>query len=497
MLICRNRIQRSVFLAVIFGLTSFAALGQTRPQIGGGTCSTSMVSGTYFYLVGGEVASSGGGAIYAELGKLVADGSGNVSGQSYASVGGQQTTYSLSGTYTVQANCAGTITVTNGQTTNNLAFQVTNNGQGMIVAIFTSSAIVRGSAYRQTASATPIQCGNGSLSGAYGYGLSGVAPVSGGVVYADAGQFVADGNGNATGASVANFGGSVSQTNATGSYSVASDCSGVAQVTNQNGTLNYRFALVQDGQAALFFESDPGWTTSGIFTPQFAAPSQSVLNGASFRPGVASGSLFSIFGTGLASNAASAQTLPLPRTLGTTQVLVNGTPAPLVYVSDKQINAQMPLSSPTGQPVSVSVTNGGAVSNNVTVTIPPTAPGIFTYNGNQAIVQNQNGSLNSAAAPAHAGDVVVAYLTGGGSVNAAGAWITGSASPAGPSSVTAPYSITVGGQPAQVQYVGLTPGFVGLYQTNFTLPSLAPGAYPVVVTIGGVSSNAAMVDVGT
>jgi uncharacterized protein (TIGR03437 family) len=491
----RNLTYRAVCVAAILVVIPHAALAQTRPQIGGGTCTTSIVTGTYFYLVGGEVASSGGGTVYAELGKLVADGNGNVSGQSYASVGGQQTTYSLSGTYTVQANCAGTITVTNGQTTNNLAFQVTNNGQGMIVAIFTSSAVVGGSAYRQTASATPIQCGNGSLSGAYGYRLSGVAPVSGGVAYSDAGQFVADGNGNATGASVANFGGSVSQTNANGSYSVASDCSGVAQVTNQNGTLNYRFALVQDGQAALFFESDPGWTTSGIFTPQFAAPSQSIVNGASFKPGVAPGSLFSIFGTGFAVQPASAGSLPLSETLGSTQVLVNGTPAPLVYVSPTQINAQMPVGTPTGQPVTLTVTNG-APSNNVTVTIPPTSPGIFTSNGTQGIIQNSNGSLNSTNTLAHVGDVLVAYLTGGGAVNTTGSWTSGAASPGGASSVAAPYSVTVGGQPAQVEYVGLTPGFVGLYQTNFTVPSLAPGAYPVVVTIGGVSSNAAMVDVG-
>jgi uncharacterized protein (TIGR03437 family) len=47
-----------------------------------------------------------------------------------------------------------------------------------------------------------------------------------------------------------------------------------------------------------------------------------------------------------------------------------------------------------------------------------------------------------------------------------------------------------------VQYVGLAPGFVGLYQTNFTVPSLTAGSYPMVLTVGGVSSNAASVVVG-
>ena len=465
------------------------------PQIGGGNCSTSTVIGTYFYLLSGSIASGGVVAPYAELGKLIADGSGRVSGQSYASVNGQQATFSLSGTYAVQANCAGSITLTvNSQTTATLTFQVVNGGQAMVVAISTSSAVVVGSAYRQTAGSAPAQCATGSLSGGYGYLLSGVASNS---LYSDAGQFVADGNGNGSVASVANFGGNVSQVTGTGTYTVASDCSGTARVSNQNGTANYRFAVVRDGQAALFLATDAGRTVSGVFTPQFAPPQQAVVNGASFQPQMLSpGALFSLFGTGLAAQTGSAQTLPLPRTLGATQVLVNGQAVPLVYVSSTQINAQMPIEAPTGQPVSLTVINGGATSNAVTVTVPPAAPGIFTDTHNQAIVQNPSGALNSSTTPAHPGDVLVAYLTGGGAVNPAGPWVTGGASPNGISSVKAPYSVTLGGQAAEVPYVGLTPGFVGLYQANFKVPPLGPGGYPLVVTIAGTPSNGPLVAIG-
>jgi uncharacterized protein (TIGR03437 family) len=38
-------------------------------------------------------------------------------------------------------------------------------------------------------------------------------------------------------------------------------------------------------------------------------------------------------------------------------------------------------------------------------------------------------------------------------------------------------------------YLGLTPGFVGLYQADFQVPSVATGDYPVVITVNGVSSN--------
>lgn len=482
-----------IALILLAGTLAFAA-----PQIGGGSCSTSMVNGTYFYTLAGTVQFGGAEAPYAELGELVADGSGDVSGTSFRNLNGQRNTYPLVGTYSIQSNCGGSITLTvNSQTISALTFQVINNAQAMILAISNNGEVVTGRAYRTTAGSGSPQCSNGSLSGTYGYVLTGFATESGGsYLYSDSGQVTADGNGNLTATSVANFGGTFSNVTGTGTYSVTGQCYGTASVTTENATSNYVFAIVQDGQEVLFLETDAGTTVGGTGQPQFTAPQQAVVNGASFQPlMVAAGSLFSIFGTGLSASTATAETLPLPTTLGQIQVLVNGTSAPLVYVSGGQINAQMPVNVPTGQPVTLTVTNGGTTSNTVTLNVPPAAPGIFTVNGAQAVVQNPNGSINSSTSPAHPGDVLTAYLTGGGAVNSA-AWTTGAASPAGAASVTVSYALTVGGQPAQVQYLGLTPGFVGLYQANFTVPSLAAGQYPIVVTMAGNTSNAATVTVG-
>jgi uncharacterized protein (TIGR03437 family) len=485
-----------VILLALTGLMSDRLTAAT-PQIGGGSCSTSMVKGTYFYVLGGTVVSGGQGVPYAELGELAADGSGHVSGESFASLNGQPGTYSVSGTYSVKSSCTGTISLTaNSQTATTLAFQVIDNGQAMIVAISNSTEVVTGRAF--SAGSEAGQCNNGSLSGTYGYLLTGVAALSGqAYAYSDAGQVAADGNGNLTSTSIADVGGTVLDIGGSGNYSVSNDCHGTASITTQDGTTNYVFAIAQDGATVIFLETDSGTTVGGTGQPQFAAAQQAVVNGASFQPQMVSpGSLFSIFGTGLSSQSASAQTLPLPITLGKTQVLVNGTKAPLVYVADGQINAQMPVGVPTGQPVTLTVTNGGVASNSITISVPTAAPGIFTYDGNQAIVQNPNGSLNTANAPARPGDVLVAYLTGGGAVNSSSPWTTGAASPAGPSSVTSPYSLTVGGQGAGVEYLGLTPGFVGLYQANFTVPTLTPGTYPVVLTVAGNASNSATITVG-
>jgi hypothetical protein len=353
------------------------------------------------------------------LGKLVANGNGGVSGQSVASVNGAFNTYSLSGTYSVEGGCAASMALTvnsqsAGTSTGTLTFQVVNGGQGINVAASTPGVVAVGRAYRQTAgTAAATQCSSGSFSGSYGYLLTGVVRLSANssLLYADDGQVVSDGNGHLSASSVANVNGATTAATGAGSYTVSNDCSGAAHVTNANGTTDYLFAVVQDGQGALFLGSDLGYTIGGTAQPQFAAPQQAIVNSANFAPqSLSAGSIFSVFGVGLSQRTASAQMLPLPRTLASTQVLVNGLAAPLFYVGPGQINAQMPLEVAAGTPLSVVVKNAGQSSNAATVNLVPAAPGIFTYGNNGAVVQNPDGTLNSDASPAHSGDVLVGYL---------------------------------------------------------------------------------------
>lgn len=252
------------------------------------------------------------------------DGNGGVAGQSAASVNGVLGTYSFTGTYSVQGTCAGSITLTvNSQSTGALTFQIVNRGQSINVAVSTSGVVAVGRAYRHTSSvATATQCSRGSFSGSYGYLLTGVRTSgSNSLLYADDGQVVSDGNGNLSASSVANINGAEAEAAGTGSYTVASDCSGVAHITNTNGTLDYSFALVQDGQSALFLVRDTGYTLAGTAQSQFAAPQEAIVNSASFAPqSLSAGSLFSVFGVGLSQQTASAQALPLPHTLASTQV---------------------------------------------------------------------------------------------------------------------------------------------------------------------------------
>ena len=85
-----------------------------------------------------------------------------------------------------------------------------------------------------------------------------------------------------------------------------------------------------------------------------------VVNAASYSTDatLSPGSLASLFGLSLASSTAGATSLPLPATLGGVQVLVNGTPAPLLYVSPTQINFQIPYEALGGNATVVVVSGG-------------------------------------------------------------------------------------------------------------------------------------------
>jgi uncharacterized protein (TIGR03437 family) len=56
---------------------------------------------------------------------------------------------------------------------------------------------------------------------------------------------------------------------------------------------------------------------------------------------------------------------------------------------------------------------------------------------------------------------------------------------------------TIGGTSAEVEFSGLAPGYAGLAQANLVIPDLPPGEYPVILTIGGVESNSALIFVGS
>jgi uncharacterized protein (TIGR03437 family) len=59
-----------------------------------------------------------------------------------------------------------------------------------------------------------------------------------------------------------------------------------------------------------------------------------------------------------------------------------------------------------------------------------------------------------------------------------------------------PYTVTLGGLPATTAYLGLTTGFIGLYQLNVqVLSGLPAGDHTLVINVNGKASSSALVSV--
>ena len=226
---------------------------------------------------------------------------------------------------------------------------------------------------------------------------------------------------------------------------------------------------------------------------------------AAFTP-LAPGSVISIYGSRLAESTAQAQTIPLPQQLVDTQVFVAGTTAgggstglvslPLYYVSENQINALVPFGVAVDTSLQLLVQRGSTYSVPVQIDMAQAQPAMFSNGGLAGspgliyVFPAQGGAphLMSSSAPAHVGDTIVLYCAGLGAVDPA---IASGAAPGQQLSntITKP-QLTVGGQPAQVSFSGLAPGFAGLYQVNAVVPAgTQTGAnVPVTMMIAGQAS---------
>jgi uncharacterized protein (TIGR03437 family) len=281
-----------------------------------------------------------------------------------------------------------------------------------------------------------------------------------------------------------------------------------ATIANGSGSLllaplppgTYAVTCTYSGDSNYPTVTGPALTVT--FTPMIFA--NGVVGAAGVNSGVAPGSLISIFGMSLqgtvsTTGAASAPSIPLPVTLGGAQLLVNGAPAPLLYVAPGQINAQAPFETPVGTPVQVVVVSNGISSQPVMVTFSSYAPSVFLYprtatSNDPVIVHGSSNTLVTPASPAQPGEVLVIYATGAGKLT--NQPLDGAGAPTSPLATTVDTpSVTVGGASTTVQFSGLAPGFVGLLQINVQMPAVFPAStttppsLPLVITFpGGVSA---------
>ncbi len=248
----------------------------------------------------------------------------------------------------------------------------------------------------------------------------------------------------------------------------------------------------------------PGATETGPVTGSFElAPTiQTVISAGSYGgfSSIAPATWIEIYGQNLATTTTdwtgAFQGNNAPTSVGGTTVTVGGKSLFIDYVSPGQVNGQVPSDVATGsQPVIVTTAAGASAPFSITVNATEPgllAPPAFKISGTQyAVALFSDGffdlppGLVSEVASRRAipGDTILLYGIGFGPVSdntQAGVIDQGT------NMLKASMDISIGDVSAVIQYAGLTPGVVGLYQFNVVVPNIpANDKTPLTFTSNG------------
>lgn len=194
----------------------------------------------------------------------------------------------------------------------------------------------------------------------------------------------------------------------------------------------------------------------------------------------------------------TADTTPLPTTLGGVSVTVNGIPAPLIFTSTFQINFVVLPSIPLGS-AEVVVTNSDASTLAGTVPVVQVSPGIFTAktdglgvaaglttfdNVTYQLTYNPDGSAHEIDPGTRARpNTLILFGTGLRNVSAS--------NPSDGNGVAESVTVTIQGVPATVTYAGPHQTSRGIDQVNITIPPELAGLSDVRLRLvaGGQVAN--------
>jgi uncharacterized protein (TIGR03437 family) len=231
---------------------------------------------------------------------------------------------------------------------------------------------------------------------------------------------------------------------------------------------------------------------STLLTPTFAATNP-VANGATYLPGIVSGSWVQIQGQNLATATRTwwadeivGNTLPVE--IDHVRVAINGKNAAVYYVSPTQLNVQAPTDSTLG-PVNIQVTRDGTVSAVIQANYVAAAPGFFPFPSSASATGKTypagvhlNGAYIGDTAgfvPASPGETIELFATGLGP--------TPGGTVPGVTLLSPPPSITIGGVAATVQAAALI--YPGEWQLNVVVPAqAAAGEQPITISYAGAAS---------
>jgi uncharacterized protein (TIGR03437 family) len=153
------------------------------------------------------------------------------------------------------------------------------------------------------------------------------------------------------------------------------------------------------------------------------------------------------------------------------RVLVSQIEANIYYVSPTQVNLLVPPLLVAG-PATVQLVIDGLAGPPVNITLGPAAPALFQSDARMIVATHLDGSVITAASPAHGGEIVVLYASGLGPT-APPAIKDQVPKAAAPLVQMSDFRVLVNGvavDPSRILYAGVAPGYAGLFQINVKLP---------------------------
>ncbi len=229
-----------------------------------------------------------------------------------------------------------------------------------------------------------------------------------------------------------------------------------------------------------------------------------VVNAASFQAKwpVAPGGLASAFGTFTGATQGAATQVPLPTAINGVELRVNNVAAPLLFVSATQINFQVPSNTPITvtsltQEVTVEVRVGGTVVGTGKIAVAPASPAIFVADLANPLQPGAILDQTSQFRAVKRGDIIQIFGNGPGTALSTPV-LDGTAAGSSPLVTTtmAP-RVFIFQQEATVEFSGLSPEFVGLWQINARVPNanFVSGQVPVQILYDGLVSNTVTITV--
>ena len=238
-----------LIVAAVFAL-GLAASGQ---------CSNASLAGKYGFSAGGL--DKHGNAIRL-LGYINANGKGTFTGTETASDGGSVlTNVPLTGTYSIKSDCtgSGTSKLKGQKNTNHFTPVVVSGGKNLQFLSTDAPNVQSGTVQAQG----KANCTVAGLKGNFGIEANGVF-IGVGAVALD-GLFALDGKGNVSGTESGSIAGSIFTAQAvSGTYGVASNCTGTLTVTVLGQTEHSSFVVTNGGKGMLVLETDANTVVSGF-----------------------------------------------------------------------------------------------------------------------------------------------------------------------------------------------------------------------------------------